>query len=200
MNPTIIKDESEIPEGAVRVHLYNPKNVLMPRGSMKKESIGPYLLERLKNNFEDWTDETYGDKPSVPDLIQYLYTNLMGEVEQAWLGFVESILSGLSKRDQLIVKMSIMAAAKPEVDSEDVNWLLETMISMPSLFVTAVCFIDQYERQVPEFHYFTGLHTMKFMGNETYKKMMEESQEEYSILCKLFQEVDYFNDSVFTLK
>jgi len=195
MNPKIIKDESEIPEGAVRMHLYNPINVLMPRGSMKKESIGPYLLERLKNNYEDWTDEKYGDNPSVPDLINYLYTNLMGEVEQAWLGLVESILFELSERDQMIMKMSIMAAAKPEIESESVEWLLETMISKPSLFVTAICFIDQYDRRTPEFHYFTGLHTMKFIENETYNKMMNESQKPGSTLCKMFEEVDYFNDS-----
>jgi len=86
-----IIDAGDIPEGAVRIHLYDFKKVLMPRGSMKKESIGPYLLERLQNSYEDWTDPLYGDNPSVSELLEYLYTNLIGEVEKSWLAFVEGI-------------------------------------------------------------------------------------------------------------
>ena len=190
MNPKIIKDESELPEGSVRVHLYNPKNVLMPRGSMKKESIGPDLLERLKNIFEDWTDEKYGDNPSVTDLIKYLYTNLTGEVEQAWLGLEKYILPGLSEHDHLIIIMSILAAAKPDINSKNVEWLLETITSSPLLFVTSVCFIDKYERDSEEFRYFTKLHTMMFTKNETYSKMMNQSQEPDSVIYKMFEKVD----------
>ena len=195
MNPTIV-DESKIPEDATQVHLYDPKNVLMPRGSMQKESIGPYLLDRLKDGYESWTDGKYGDNPPLPDLIKFLYTNLMGEVEQAWLAFVESSLSGLSKSDELLLKMSILASTKPKFESESVTWLLETMISEPSDFVSVVIFIDNYERQSPEFQYFTGLH-VKFMKNKSYSKMMEEAHTEDSVIHKLFQEVDYFRDSVF---
>ena len=89
MNPTVIKDKSEIPKGAVKVHLYDFKNVLMPRGSMEKESIGPYILERLNDYFESWTDESYGDNPPLPDLLLCLHNNLMSEVKQAWKEFTQ---------------------------------------------------------------------------------------------------------------
>jgi len=189
MNPTIVKDKSEIPADAVRIHMYNPKDVLMPRGSMEKESIGIYILEHLKNNYESWTDSKYGDNPPLPDLIKYLHTNLMGEMQQAWLAFIESAMSGLTERDQLLLKMSIIATTEPDVESEDVNWVLEKMISDPSLFVTAVYFIDQYERDRPEFKYFTSLYLTKFRKNKTYKKMMDESLDLDSPLGKMFHKI-----------
>ena len=86
-----IVDPDDIPEGATRIHLYDPKNVLMPRGSMQKESIGPYLLDRLKDSYESWTDPLYGDNPSVSELLQFLFTNLIGEVEKSWLEFLHGI-------------------------------------------------------------------------------------------------------------
>jgi len=199
MKTQIIKDESELPKGAVRVHLYNPKNVLMPRGSMKKESIAIYILDHLMSGYESWTDKEYGDNPPLPDLIKYLYTNLMGEVEQAWISFIDSALSGLTESDQLLLKMSVIAAAKPEVDTDYVKWFLETITSKPKMFVEAICFIDKFERSSPEFAYFTDLH-IEFLKTKgipqrmDYKRMHEECYEEGSTLNKLFVEVDYFND------
>ncbi len=73
-----------------RIHMYDVKNVLMPRGSMKKESIGPYLLERLQGSYETWTDPQFGDNPDNFELLELIHTNLMGEVEQAWIKFLES--------------------------------------------------------------------------------------------------------------
>ena len=196
MKPKIIEDESEIPEGAVRMHLYNAINVLMPRGSMLKESIGPYLLDRLKDGYESWTDSKYGDNPSLPDLIKYLHSNLMGEVEQAWLTFVESALSGLSERDQLILKLSIMAITKPEPDSKEVDWLLETMLNNESAFVTTICFIDKYDRHAPEFAYFTWIHTSRLYKDETYIKMHVDAQNPETSVGKLFEQADYWNNSI----
>ena len=189
MNPKIIKDESEIPKGAVRVHLYNSKNVLMPRGSMKKESIAIYILEHLKSGYEDWTDSKYGDNPPLPDLIKYLYTNLMGEVEQAWLAFIESALSGLTERDELLLKMSIMAVTQPDIDSEYIDWLLEKMTTKPSLFVSAICFIDKYDRDTSEFKYFTSIYTRRLSKNKIYKQMMDEALDSNSTIAKMFHKI-----------
>jgi len=188
MKSPIIKDKSEIPEDAIRVHLYNSKNVLMPRGSMQKESIGPYILERLKDGFESWTDDDYGDNPSIPDLIGFLYSNLMGEVENAWLLFIESIVSGLTKRDELLLKMSLMSTTKPEVDSLYVKWFFETIKSSPELFVDAIWFVDQYERNSPEFTYWTELHIHYYKNDEDYMKMHISATDGSSTLSKLFTE------------
>jgi len=76
-----------------RIHLYDAKNVLMPRGSMRKESIGPYLLERLKSSYESWTDPQFGDNPKPNDLLELLHKNLMGEVEQAWIKFLLDVFN-----------------------------------------------------------------------------------------------------------
>jgi hypothetical protein len=75
MTKIISKEEAEelVASGtAIRVHLYNYKNVLRPRGSMKKESLGDYILERLLSYYEDWTDKKYGDNPKETSLLQFL--------------------------------------------------------------------------------------------------------------------------------
>ncbi len=58
------KDKNSIPEGAIRIHLYSYHNVLKPRGSMDKESIGLLICERLIDTYEDWTNPEHGDNPS----------------------------------------------------------------------------------------------------------------------------------------
>lgn len=83
----------EIPEGAVQIHMYDFKNVLRPRGHMKKESIGPYLLDRLLACYESWTDKKYGDNPEVPVLLAQLQNNLQEEVDGAWRDFIIGIKS-----------------------------------------------------------------------------------------------------------
>ena len=191
MNPTVIKDESELPKGAVRVHLYNSKNVLMPRGSMKKESIGPYLLEHLSNGFEDWTDEKYGDNPSVPELIQYLHTNLMGEVNNAWNAFVENLTSDLTPRDELIMKLCIMCSTKPEKDSEDVKWFHDTITANPKLWAITICFLDTLDRRSEEFKYFTELHLSFRETSEEYLKICDQMYDQNSDLYKMIQEEQY---------
>lgn len=79
---------TEIPEGAVKVHMYDYKNVLRPRGgAIQKESLSAYVLDRLEGAFEDWTNEAYGDNPSIDDLIFQLHTNLLEETMYAWHEF-----------------------------------------------------------------------------------------------------------------
>lgn len=83
----ITKLDYPIPKGAVRLHLYRFEDVLRPRGTMKKESLGAYILERLEGAFEQWSNGEYGDNPEVTMLFQHLHKNLMEEVQNAWREF-----------------------------------------------------------------------------------------------------------------
>lgn len=92
MNPKvkIIQSEDEIPKGSVQIHLYDWKDVMRPRGPMKKESLGEYILERFKSNFEHWTDPKYGDNPDVLHLISMIYNNALEELNCAWSEFINT--------------------------------------------------------------------------------------------------------------
>jgi len=81
----------ELPEGAVRVHMYNHKDVLRPRGHMQKESIAEYLLDRLLSSYESWTDGEFGDNPEVTELIATLQKNMKEEVYGAWREFIKRV-------------------------------------------------------------------------------------------------------------
>lgn len=69
---------------AVQVHLYACENVLHPRGPMRKESIGAYLLDRLKGCYDEWTDPKYGDNPPEELLLTNLRDNLFNEATNAF--------------------------------------------------------------------------------------------------------------------
>jgi len=89
---TLTKEELEkgLKSGEIkRIHLYKWEDVLMPRGSMEKESIGPYLLERLQGAHENFTDPQYSDNPIEEELTQKLYLNLIAETTEAWMKFIE---------------------------------------------------------------------------------------------------------------
>ena len=58
--------------------------------SMKKESLGLAIYERLTSNFEDWSNQKYGDNPRPDELLQQLRKNLMSEVEAAWEKFISN--------------------------------------------------------------------------------------------------------------
>jgi hypothetical protein len=72
-----------------QLHLYNPVNVLRPRGTMKKESVGDYLLSRLTSSFEEWTNPKYADNPPVDILMKLLFSNLRDECTNALEQFFE---------------------------------------------------------------------------------------------------------------
>jgi len=74
-----------------RIHLYSYKNILRPRGHMKKESVAEYILERLEGAFESWTDDDFADNPEVDDLIIKLKKNLSEEVDGAWDEFIKQM-------------------------------------------------------------------------------------------------------------
>jgi len=84
------KENESIPKGAIRIHLYPYRNVLKPRGSMKKESLGLVIYERLTDTYEDWTDPDHGDNPSKDELLKQLRKNLLSEVEAAWDKFISN--------------------------------------------------------------------------------------------------------------
>jgi len=86
-----VKIISEIPEGAVYIHMYDYKNVLRPRGHMKKESVAEYILDRLMACYESWTDGKYGDNPEVTELLSFLQKNLKEETDGAWREFIKRI-------------------------------------------------------------------------------------------------------------
>lgn len=76
---------------SIKVHLYDVSDVLKPRGSMEKESLGAYLLEKLNDYYESWTNKEYGDNPTEEELLALLKTNLNSEVESAWINFRRSL-------------------------------------------------------------------------------------------------------------
>lgn len=78
---------------AKQVHLTNVKSVLRPRGSLQKESLSIYLLERLETNYEYWTDPKYSDNPPTNLLLKLLEKNLQGEVSIAWHEFLHKVFS-----------------------------------------------------------------------------------------------------------
>jgi hypothetical protein len=78
------RENNSNPDGTIRIHLYSYHNVLKPRGSMQKESLGLIIYERLTDVFDDWTNPKYGDNPSEDKLLKQLRKNLWGEVEAAW--------------------------------------------------------------------------------------------------------------------
>lgn len=78
---------------AFLVHLYSHENVLHPRGPMEKESIGAYLLDRLKGCYDDWTDPEYADNPSEEELLERLRDNLFNETTNAFEEFLAYVAS-----------------------------------------------------------------------------------------------------------
>jgi hypothetical protein len=74
-----------------QIHLFNSKNMLMPRGSMEKESIGLDILDRLSSSYESWTNPKYADNPSKAEVLEILYKNMMNETCNAWELFLDEI-------------------------------------------------------------------------------------------------------------
>jgi hypothetical protein len=75
----------------VQVHLYNVKDVLRPRGSMEKESLGEYLTEKYEYLYETWTDPKFGDSVSKEEILVRLYQNAIEEVNVSFGLFLKSI-------------------------------------------------------------------------------------------------------------
>jgi len=92
MNIRVVESLDEIPEGAKRIHLYSFDNLLRPRGGLaQKESLSFYIIERLKDCFESWTDKKYGDSKDKQTVLLKLRENLEQEVNIAWSLFLQDL-------------------------------------------------------------------------------------------------------------
>lgn len=94
-----IKNKKDIPKDAVQIHLYEVRNVLRPRGHMEKESIGVYILDRLMDGYESWTDPKYGDNPDASELLKLLQKNMWEEVDGAFREFIRKINTTKKRSD-----------------------------------------------------------------------------------------------------
>jgi hypothetical protein len=81
--------KKDIPEDAVQMHLYDWKNVMMPRGSRQKESVYEGIFPRLVDVFESFTNPKYGDNPNPYELLRIMKLNLSQEMTNAWNDFAE---------------------------------------------------------------------------------------------------------------
>jgi len=81
-------------EGRIeKVHFIDPKFILKPRGSMKKESLGLYIFDRLQCAYESWSDPSYSDNPDIGSLLFHLKENLESECQVAWNEFLKMVNS-----------------------------------------------------------------------------------------------------------
>jgi len=67
--------------------LENSNYVLMPRGSMRPESLGRSLFKTLMKAYKD----KYVDKPDHEALLAAISANFQLETENAWLAFLAEV-------------------------------------------------------------------------------------------------------------
>lgn len=89
----VLKPE-DITPGAKQVHLYEFENVLRPRGSMLKESLGLYVCQQLLDYHDSWSNSKYEDNPDEFTLMKILKDNLAEEVECAFATFLHCVKTG----------------------------------------------------------------------------------------------------------
>ena len=108
------KEKNSIPDGAIRIHLYPCRNVLKPRGSMKKESLGLVIYDRLISTFEDWEnkkEETImNHKKAAQEMIKWARKKYKGkdqdplymifETHEATEGFLEEKYRDIESVDE----------------------------------------------------------------------------------------------------
>lgn len=82
---------TEVPPGAVQVHMGKIETAYNPRGSLKKNSLSADLLERLQSDLEFWTDPKYGDSLEEEEAAEKLVAGLRAEVEIAIAEFISGI-------------------------------------------------------------------------------------------------------------
>ena len=90
----VITDPSKISPDAKQVHLYDFENILRPRGTMLKESLGLYICEKLLGYHESWSGDKHSDNPDEFTLMKTLKDNLIEEVEAAFATFLHCVKTG----------------------------------------------------------------------------------------------------------
>lgn len=152
-----------IPEGAKLVHMFYPyTNVLHPRGTMKKESVGEYILEKLESNFELFTDEKYCDNPSVTDLLEKMHENLIEEVANAWTTFVQICMEkkGLSLKTKIQLYIICLCISKPTMDKELLKEFSDIVTQNYTVFEYYMNFVDELSKSknLSNFYYISRFH------------------------------------------
>ena len=87
-----------MPPGAKQYHLYDVKDVLRPRGSMKKESIGLTIKDKLHDAYESWSDPKYGDAIDKIKLLKLIHANLMEETLESFGLFISELCENKDNR------------------------------------------------------------------------------------------------------
>jgi len=77
-----LREVSDLPPGAVRVHLGCLDSALFPRGPMMKNSIGESLLCSLRSARDHWTSDLYADSVGHEEATESLVEQLRAEVER----------------------------------------------------------------------------------------------------------------------
>ena len=90
----IVTEAGEIPIGSKQIHLYEFKDILRPRGTMLKESLGMDICARLLGSYRSWSDPEYGDNPDEFTLTKVIKDNLIEEVEAAFATFLHCVKTG----------------------------------------------------------------------------------------------------------
>jgi len=66
----------KLPPDAKQIHFGKYNDVLQYRGVMEKNSIGLYIFEKLKSEFEYWTNPKFSDNLDPIDLVTQMRYNL----------------------------------------------------------------------------------------------------------------------------
>jgi hypothetical protein len=72
-----------------RVHRYDWRDVLRPRGEMAEESLSLEIFNQMVAVYETWTDSAYGDLPDLPELRGQIIHNARDAVEEAIEAFAK---------------------------------------------------------------------------------------------------------------
>ncbi len=83
---------NKIPAGAVQIHWLGTsvQTSMAPRGSLEKESLGLYVLERLESNLEHWMDPQYADSVGEWEGVEALVGGARAELEAAIAAFLKN--------------------------------------------------------------------------------------------------------------
>jgi hypothetical protein len=142
---------------------------------MEKESLGLSIYERLKSSFESFTDKTYGDNPSLFDLLHCLNKNLLEEVAESWCKFAKDIVE--TKREHNIesleIYLTLLCISKPEQTEKSIEGFYKNVIENKDTYRFFCDFLlkllDMYD--YPSYNYLQNLvHVTQKQKNGGFKK------------------------------
>lgn len=84
----VLTPVESLPPGAQRIHMGNIESTFCPRGTLEKESMSEYLLERLESLLDYWTRPEYADSLPRPEAVSALVKGLRDEVDVAIAEFL----------------------------------------------------------------------------------------------------------------